>query len=101
MTDAATMTPPSMPPDPAWLNLILKLGVLPAIAIYLIWFITSGLGGRFDGLEQTLEAHAVAMQHATEEQKAGDTVDRALLRAICYGVNKADESAKALCEVGR
>lgn len=71
-------------------NVVLKLGAGTAIGVYLVY-----------QLANTLPAMARTLDQHVAEVRSGNSRTNALLYAMCLGINKANDEARALCEVGR
>jgi len=104
---SAAIDAPRVPGDwriGAVLVLIAKHG-LPLVAAlaaagFLTWKLAGSFERRIDAVGAQLVEHNGAMEQAETERRANEAVQRALLRGICYGVNKTTE-ARAFCEAGR
>lgn len=83
---------------PPWLKALLALGVVPAIAVFLVYFVTQRVDARLEKIDNTTiatygEAKS-ANEHAQEVEKAFDKLQRSLDR-ICVNTANTERQRDA------
>lgn len=76
---------------PPWARILLTVGVLPAIAIYLIWIMSTRVAGTLDSVNNTLKDHhnqAIQIEHKVDEELVNHRISNSLLRQICVSLAK-------------
>ena len=77
---------PESPRPFDWQELLKRYGLGTLLALYLVYQLSNTL----PAMARTLDAHVNDTLHQTR-----------LLYAICLGINKSDDAARAMCEAGR
>ena len=73
-------------PRPLWSQVLARYGLATLLALYLVYQLANTL----PAMARTLDAHVNDTRHQTQ-----------LLYAICLGINRTDDVARAMCEAGR
>lgn len=96
-----------MPPQlRALFSFTLKYGAMPAVGVYLVWWLTHKVDAALEAQQlqvkqvaEKLDAHNAAMQQDAVARQATDGEVRRLLRGICIGTSGDIPSAKAFCNI--
>lgn len=74
---------------PIWVRILYRYGIPGGIALFLVWFVTSGLTAKLEKNQETLETHVKEQGALMKEQGY-------LLQQICVNTATSD-SQRALC----